>query len=56
MIVKARHHRIKEYECTWEEMKELFPNLRGATLAETMGPNWKDLYWSPNHRCYVLNK
>ena len=39
----------KEYQLTREQFALLvkLPGYRGACLSETMGPYWKDLYWSP---------
>ena len=28
--------------------------LRPATIHETMGPNWKDIVWSPANRPFVV--
>jgi hypothetical protein len=39
----------KEFQLTREQFKILvsLPGYRGAGLHETMGPHYKDIYWSP---------
>jgi hypothetical protein len=50
---EKKHHKISEYRLTESQWKEVMPELRGATVHETMGPNWKDIFWSPMNRPYV---
>lgn len=45
MKTKCKHHRIVEVELNQEEFLEMRDNLRGATLHETCGPLWKNIYW-----------
>lgn len=45
-------------EPEWWELKAKY-KMRVATINQTMGPHWKDIYWSPhtkkiNKRPYVL--
>lgn len=42
----------------WWKLKEKY-NMRGASLQQTMGPHYKDIYWTPhplkvNKRPYVI--
>ncbi len=53
MKVKSKHNGITEYQLTRDEWLEMMNQLVGATIAQTMGPNWKDIYWSPVNRPYV---
>lgn len=63
MVPKASKKvgRVTHYDMTHEEAKHNISNghLRGAGLAETMGPHWKDIYWAKigsQKRPYVLKK
>ena len=53
MEILSKHNGITEYQLSAKEWKENLIWLKGAALAETMGPNWKDIYWSPIGRPYV---
>ena len=42
----------------WWELKRTH-KMRGASVNQTMGPHWKDIYWTPhpkkiNKRPYVI--
>lgn len=52
----ARKRDRREFLLNHVEMQKVatLPGFRGATLHETMGPNWRDIYWSPINRCYVV--
>jgi hypothetical protein len=45
MKVSEKHHGITEFSLEREEFLDMCIVLRGATISETMGPNWKDIYW-----------
>ena len=53
LIKKTRKQ--KEYQLTQEEFIGMIERneLVQACLSETMGPNWKDIYWSPMKRPFV---
>lgn len=56
LIKKTRKQ--KEYQLTQAEFHNMLSSnkIHPATLAETMGPNWKDIYWTPARRPFCKNK
>lgn len=55
MIIKRKTRKQTEYQMTQEESREAFKSglYRGAGLYETMGPNYKDVYWTAANRPLV---
>ena len=55
MVIKSKTRKATEYQMSQEESREAFKSgrYRGACLAETMGPNWKDIYWTAANRPLV---
>jgi hypothetical protein len=53
MEIKSKHNKITEYQLTHEEWMQNKLWLRQASLSQTMGPNWKNIFWSPIGRPYV---
>jgi hypothetical protein len=50
-----RKRQRKEFRLTRDQFVEFMrlPGTGGATLHETTGPLWQDIYWSPANRPYV---
>jgi hypothetical protein len=52
----AYNKKYKSYFLTEQEWQNIKSELVGATLHQTMGPCWRDIYWSPARRPYVLRE
>jgi hypothetical protein len=53
MVLLASEKDQREFHLTVAEYKRLMtvPGFAPATLAQTMGPNWRDVFWlAPNGR------
>jgi hypothetical protein len=53
MKIRAKDRGRVQYDLTDDEARAMISTLRPACLAETLGPNWKDIFWTPNRRPYV---
>jgi hypothetical protein len=59
LIVKARHHKITEFVVPLDDRQAVLDlkeklQLKGASVHETMGPHWKNIYWI-NNRPLISN-
>ena len=43
-----------EHRLTKELWKEYLNYFKGATISQTMGPNYKTIFWSPINRPYYV--
>lgn len=48
----------KEFNLTREQWAILvtLPGYRGASVHETLGPHWQDIYWTPGNTPRVVTK
>jgi len=48
----------KEFNLTREQWEILvtLPGYRGASVYETLGPHWQDIYWTPDNTPRVVTK